>query len=205
MKILLFFVWVLCLVTPMSMVAQNKILDKVIKKELQTKIKEYNNENWKLLGDSLSLKVVLLNHYEKLLAENGREIAGIASGFKSKDVGHQIATNNVYNLYALQAEYNLKGRVVSEYGSDIETNQEFDHFYAAYGRLLEKEIKREIQESYSIIRDNGDGTFEIQTLFVADESTTQKTRIRALENAAKESAIAQKYVEKFADFVRLGD
>lgn len=198
---------VLGLAAPLSMVAQNKILNKAMKKEYQTKMKEYNKENWKLFGSSRSLDVALLTHYEKLgkLDEDGREVVGVASKFKSKNVGHQMAINSACITYAQQAGSHLKGRVVSDMNGDgIEASQEFDNFYAAYERLVEKEIKGEMQESYSIIHDNGDGTFEMQTFFIVNESAASKARIRALENAAKESAVAQKYAEKVSNFVREG-
>lgn len=207
MKRSLFFLLVLCLIAPLSMEAQNKALNKAMKKEYQTKMKEYKQENWKLFGSSRSLDVALLTHYEKLgaLNEDGREVVGVASKFKSKNVGHQMAINSACITYAQQAGSHLKGRVVSDMAGDgIEADQEFDHFYAAYERLVEKEIKGEMQESYSIIRDNGNGTFEMQSFFIINESAASKARIRALENAAKESAAAQKYAEKVADFVREG-
>lgn len=205
-KIILFLV-ALCLIAPLSMKAQNKTLDKAMKKEYQTKMKEYKKEGWKLFGSSRSLDIALLTHYDKLntLNEDGREVVGVASKFKSKNVGHQIAINSACITYAQQAGSHLKGRVVSDMSGDgVEADEEFDHFYAAYERIVEKEIKGEMRESYSIIRENGDGTFEMQTFFIINESAASKARIRALENAAKESAVARKYAEKVSDFVREG-
>ena len=187
--------------------AQNKTLEKARKKEYKTKMKEYKNENWKLFGSSRSVDVALLTHYDKLnsLGDDGREVMGTASKFKSKNVGHQMAINNACLTYAQQAGSHVKGRIVSDMAGDgVEADKEFDNFYAAYERLVEKEIKGEMQESYSIIRENGDGTYEMQTYFIVSENAATKARIRALENAAKESAAAQKYAAKVADFVREG-
>lgn len=196
----------ICLIVP-TVNAQNKQLEKKRKQEYKTKIKEYKKEDWKLFGSSRSLDVALLTHYDKLnnLGDDGREVLGIASRFKSKNVGKQMAVNNACLTYAQQAGSHVKGRIVSDLSGDgVDAGSEFDHFYAAYERLVEKEIKGEMSESYSIIRDNGDGTFEMQTYFIVSESAATKARIRALENAAKESAAAQKYAEKVADFVREG-
>jgi hypothetical protein len=87
-----------------------------------------------------------------------------------------------------------------------DTSAEFDHFYAAYERLVEKEIKGELVESFCVIRsvDKETGEYEMMTFFVVDESAATRARIRALENAAKESEIAQKYAEKVSEFVREG-
>lgn len=196
----------LCLLT-INADAQNKTLEKARKKEYKTKIKEYKKENWKLFGSSRSLDVALLTHYDKLnsLGEDGHEVVGIASKFKSKNVGKQMAINNACLTYAQQAGSQVKGRIVSDMAGDgIDADAEFDNFYAAYERLVEKEIKGEMKESYSIIRDNGDGTSEMQIYFIVSESAASKARIRAMEEAAKESAAAQKYAQKVADFVREG-
>lgn len=207
MRILLLVVMALCLITPMHVDAQNKALNKALKKEYKTKMKQYKDEGWKLFGSSRSLDVALLSHYDKLstLNEDGQEIVGVASKFKSKNVGHQMAINNACITYAQQAGSHLKGRVVSDMkGDGVDADGEFDHFYAAYERLVEKEIKGEMQESYSIILDHGDGTYEMQTYFIVNERAASKARIRALENAAKESEVAQRYADKVSDFVREG-
>lgn len=204
-KSILFLVALILMVSFVG--AQNKTLEKAHKKEYKTKMKEYKQENWKLFGSSRSVDVALLTHYDKLnnLGDDGREVMGTASKFQSKNVGHQMATNNACITYAQQAGSHVKGRVVSDMSGDgVAADQEFDNFYAAYERLVEKEIKGEMQESYSIIRENKDGTFEMQTYFIVSESAATKARIRALENAAKESAAAQKYAQKVADFVREG-
>lgn len=206
MKKLIMFLMAVCLLAP-HVDAQNKTLEKARKKEYKAKMKEYKNENWKLFGSSRSLDVALLTHYDKLnnLGEDGNEIVGVASKFKSKNVGKQMAINNACLTYAQQAGSQVKGRIVSDMAGDgIDADSEFDNFYAAYERLVEKEIKGEMKESYSIIRENGDGTFEMQVYFIVSESAASEARIRAMEAAAKESAAAQKYAQKVADFVREG-
>ena len=206
MKKLIMLLMAICLAAP-QVDAQNKTLEKARKKEYKTKIKEYKKENWKLFGSSRSIDVALLTHYDKLnsLGEDGYEVVGIANKFKSKNVGKQMAINNACLTYAQQAGSQVKGRIVSDMAGDgIDADAEFDNFYAAYERLVEKEIKGEMKESYCIIRDNGDGTSEMQVYFIVSESAASQARIRAMEAAAKESAAAQKYAQKVADFVREG-
>lgn len=185
----------------------NKELQKALKKEKKEKMKEYKKEGWKLFGSSRSLEVALLTHYDKLqnLGDDGREIAGVASKFKSKSIGHQMAINDACLTYSQQAGSTLKGRVIADMSGDgTDAVAEFDHFFAAYERLVEKEIKGEMEESYSIIRDKGDGTSEMQTFFIVSESAASKARIRALEDAMKESEAAQRHADKISSFVREG-
>lgn len=185
----------------------NKQLQKALNKEKKEKMKEYKKEGWKLFGSSHSLDVALLSHYDKLeqLGADGKEVAGVATKFKSKSIGHQMAINDACLTYSQQAGSTLKGRVISDMSGDgTDAVAEFDHFFAAYERLVEKEIKGEMQESYSIIRDNGDGTSEMQTFFIVSESAASKARIRALEDALKESEAAARHADKIAAFVREG-
>lgn len=208
MKKIFFLLLALCLVTPITTIdAKNKELEKALKKEYKNKKKELKKENWKLFGSSRSLDVALLSHYDKLttMGEDAHEVVGIASSFKSKNVGYQMTINNACLTYAQQAGSTVKGRVFSDMAGDgNDANAEFEHFYAVYERLVEKEIKSEMQESFSIIRENKNGTYEMQTFFIINEKAASKARIRAMENAAKESEAAQKYAEKIAKFVRDG-
>ncbi len=141
---------VLAMVVSMpSYYAQNKVLQSAIKKEYKAKMKEYKKEGWKLFASSRSLDVALLKHYDALeeLGENGYEIVGIAARYKSDNIGHQEAINNACNTYARNAGSHVKGRIVSDMASDgDDTSSEFDHFYAAYESLVEKEIRGEMKE-----------------------------------------------------------
>ena len=204
-KFLMMFV-ALCLMFP-TVQAQNKALEKAQNKEFKKKMKEYKKGNWKVFGSSRTLEVLLLQHYDKLnaLGDTGEEIVGVATKFKSKNIGHQMAINNACMIYAQQAGSQLKGRIVSDInGNGSDADGEFEKLYAAYERLVEKEIKGELKESFSVIHDNGDGTFELQSYFVVDENAAMAARLRAVENAAKETALAQKYGKMVSDFVREG-
>lgn len=208
-KFILFIVAALLCVVAVDAQSNTKALNKALKKEYKLKKKELKKGKWELFASSRTLDVALLQHYEKLnaLGENGYEVVGVASRFKSKNVGHQQAINNACLTYAQQAGSHLKGRIVSDMaGNADDTSAEFDHFYAAYERLVEKEIKGEMIESFSIIRciNKDAGEFEMQTFFVIDEAAATRARIRALENAAKESEAAQKYANKVSQFVREG-
>lgn len=206
MKNFLIMLLAFCLMTP-AINAQNKELQKQQKKEYKKKMKEYKAEGWKLFGSTRSLDVALLTHYDKLntLGDDAIEIVGIASKFQSKNVGKQMAINNACITYAQTAGSVVKGRIVSDlYGNGIDADTEIDKFYAAYERLVEKEIKGEMMESFSIIHEISNGLYEMQTYFIVSESAASKARIRAFENAAKESAAAQKYANEISEFVREG-
>ena len=193
-------------------VANAQNMKKELKKEYKKKIKEFNQKGYEIFGSSRSIEVALLKHYEKLNAnENAFEIVGVATAFKSKNVGKQVALNNACNYYARQAGSHVKGRVVGDMANNADdVSAEFDHFYAAYETLVEKEIKGEMKESFSVIRETGKEKktgapiFEMETNYVIDEDAASEARIRAFENAMRESAIAQKHAEMVSDFIKEG-
>ena len=192
--------------------AQNRAMNKALKKEYKLKKKEFEKGKWAIYGTSRSLDVALLKHYEKLNEnENAHEVVGVATAFKSKNIGKQVSLNNACNLYARQAGSHVKGRIVSDMANNADdVSAEFDHFYAAYESLVEKEIKGEMKESFSIIRETGKEKktgaviYEMQTFYVIDEDAASAARIRAFENALRESAAAQKHAEMVSKFIQEG-
>ena len=184
-----------------------KQLKKAKEKERKEVMKRLKKEQWSLLGSSRSLEVALLSHWTELdaLGADGKEIVGISTRTKSKNIGQQMATNAACINYAQEAGSAVKGRALTDMaGSGVDTDKEFENFYAAYERLVEKEIRGEMKQSFSLIRTNADGTFEVQSFYIISEDAASKARIRAFENATKESEAAQKHADKISEFVRAG-
>ena len=120
---------------------QNKALQKAQEKEYKNIMKEYKKGNWELFGSSRTLEVDLLKHYDQLntLGENAFEQVGVASRLRSKSLGHRQAINDACISYAQRAGSTLNGRIISDMaGNGDDTSGEFDHFYAAYERAVEK-------------------------------------------------------------------
>ena len=188
----------------------DKMKKKAQKKEYKTKMKQFKKEGWTVYGTSHSMDVALLEHYEALQEEGAVEIVGVASAFKSKNIGKQAAMNSAINEYARKAQSFVQGRIVSDmFNNSDDVPEEFDKFYAAYESMVVKEIKGELKPSFSVIRtkgkdEKGNEIYEMQTYFIVNENQAAQARIRALEEALKESELAQKYAEQVSGFVREG-
>lgn len=183
--------------------AQNDLLNKALEKEYKSKLKEFKKEGWKVFGSSRTMEVLLLKHFDWL---NNRddvyEIVGVASAFKSKNIGKQMAMNNACVTYASQMGAVLKGRAISDMKADASNlSSEFDQFYAVFERSIEQEIRGELKESFSLIKDNGNGSYEMQTFFLVNEEAALDARRRALKNATKEAITSQKYADIFSKYV----
>jgi type II secretory pathway pseudopilin PulG len=183
-----------------------KQLQKARDKQFKDQKKQFTKEGWKISGSAKTVDVALLEYYQKLNSgENNYQIVGEVSACKSINVCKQAAFNNAVTEYANRASSSVKGRITSDMNLDQTSGSgEFDKLYAAYERLVQAEIKGVLQQSFSIVKEKPDGNREYKTFFVINEEAASKARIRAIENAAKETDIAQEYANKISDFVREG-
>ncbi len=205
MKKILIALMALLFIAPTTY-AENKTLEKARKKEFKQKLKEYKKAKWEIMG-SHTMEYALAQHFDRLNkdGEDAFEVEGISTRTKSKNAGMQAAINNACITYAQQAGSDLKGRVVSSINSNTsEPDAEYDNIYATYEREVQKEIRNEMEPSYSICRTNPDGSFEVHTYFVVSERAATKARQRALEATAKSADLSNKQAAKVSEFVRAG-
>jgi hypothetical protein len=184
---------------------QEKQLAKENEKMYKNKIKEYQKENWKLAGGSRTLEVALLAHYKKLADEKNKEFVGDVSQCKSINVCRQAALNNAQNRYASLASGNIKGRVESLFRADANMPQtEIDKVIGAYEKSVQADISGALIESYSIVKENDNGTKSFQTVFIVNEEEAASARVRAMEKSLKETKISIKEAEEISKFVNEG-
>ena len=188
--------------------AQSKQLEKQLKKEYKLKMKEYAKGDWKVFGTSRTLEVALLLHYEKLTDDGVKEITTQTIS-TNKNLAKDKLMMNACTKYAQEMGSNIKGRITGDMASKLtpEELEEFEKFYAAYENNVSAEIKGELHNTFCIYREikhNGMPAYEFEAYFIVDIDAASAARIRAFENAAKESAVAQKYAEKVSEFIRNG-
>ena len=180
-------------------------MSKQEKKEYKQKIKKLNSEGWQVFGSSHTLEVALLDHYEALEKDGVTEVVGYATS-ANKNVGKDKLMMSACTAYAQQIGSNIKGRIIEDMGSVLTTEElsEFDHFYSAYENKVKAEIRGELRPSYSIFREvnvHGKKAYEFEAYYIVDEAAASRARIRAFENAAKESAVAQRYADRVSKFI----
>jgi hypothetical protein len=208
MKQILFFMLALTLLATPVVNAQNKQLVKEAKKEYKKKMKKYASENWEVFGTSRTLEMSLLMHYDKLNDEGVQEITTQTIS-ANKNLAKEKLLMNACAKYAQAMGSNIKGRIVSDMASKFSPQEleEFENFYAAYENNVAAEIKGELKNTFCVYREikhNGTPAFEFEAYFIMDMEAASKARIRAFENAAKESAAAQKYAEQVSKFIKEG-
>ena len=200
---LLLLVFTICTISVTN--AQNKQMEKQLKKEYKLKMKEYSKGNWKVFGTSRTLEVALLLHYEKMAKDGVVEITTQTTS-TNKNLAKDKLLMNACAKYAQEIGSNIKGRIVADMGSAISPEElvEFESFYAAYENNVSAQIKGELRNTFCIYREiehNGVPAYEFEAYYIVDMEAASLARMRAFENAAKESAIAQKYAKQISDFI----
>ena len=180
-------------------------MEKQLKKEYKLKMKEYSKGNWKVFGTSRTLEVALLLHYEKMAKDGVVEITTQTTS-TNKNLAKDKLLMNACAKYAQEIGSNIKGRIVADMGSAISPEElvEFESFYAAYENNVSAQIKGELHNTFCIYREikhNGVPAYEFEAYYIVDMEAASLARMRAFENAAKESAIAQKYAKQISDFI----
>lgn len=206
MKKLIFALLSLAILLPTASMEAKTKLEKAREKALKEKVKEYKKGKWETTSTK-TVELLLIEHYDKLnaLGENGHEVVGVSNKSQSKNVGIQTANNNAVITYGQEAGSSLQGRVISDISANgVDTSAEFENFFAAYERLVEREIKDEMKHSFTIFHTNPDGTVEVRSFYIVEEEGARKARQRALEAAMKESEIAAQHADKLSKFVREG-
>lgn len=206
MKKVIAFILAIVLAIPAGMAASPaKQLEKAREKERKEVMKNLKKGKWETLGTSRSLEVALLSHWAELdaLGADGHEEVGISTRSKSKNIGQQMAMNNAIINYAQQAASTIEGQLVSDFaGSGVDVSKEFENFFGAYRRQVEKEMNGELKHSFSLVRVNPEGDYEVQSFFIVNESAASKKRIQALKNAMAESEVAAEHAQKVNDFIK---
>lgn len=224
MKKFLIFLMTFMLALPS---AEAQLSEKECKKEAKKMAKLLKKQGYEIFASSITLETALFIHNKNTLGVDGVAVQmGIASKCKSKNVGKQWAKQNACFSYAQSAGAHVKGRVAAEMrGNAVDENvekddsnkaennanaekkrdmDEIDNFYGAYTNEVNAEIKGVMKESYCLIKNNGDGTYEVQAYYIVNEDEALEARMRAMENALKESAVSQEHARKISEFVNEG-
>jgi hypothetical protein len=190
-----------------SVYAQSdKKYNKEMEKVYQKKTKELKKQGWSVSGTSLTLEAAMMKHLRTVTSdEKSKELITEVSMCKSENVCKANALNNALIEYANNAGSYVRGRVTSDMFNNASASvpEEFDKFYAAYERLVQAEMKGELEFSFAIEKSNGDGK-TYRAYYIVNEDKAGKARIRAMQRAAEETKIAQQYAEQVSNFVREG-
>lgn len=176
-------------------------------KRAKKQAKELKKEGWKVDGTRTMEEAIYYFHLEEQKdPENNKgyteRIQGTTST-KTINQAKQWAHNNAAISYAKRAGQFLRGRISTEISVGVD-NPSLDNFYEAYESLVQKLIQNELGMRFGLYREKSDKSIEYQAWYIINEDKASKARIKAMENAMKESEFAREHAKELSDFVREG-
>ena len=147
----------------------------------------------------------LLNHYQALEKEGVSEVSGFART-SSPNIAQGELSISASRAYAQMSSGTIREAITGDASSNISEDQlkEFEHFYDSYEQKLEAEIKGKLKPSYTIRRQTtigGKKTYEWVRNYILDEESAHRACLRALEQAAQETALAQMTAEQIHEYL----
>ena len=201
MKKLLFMV-VAALVAVTPLYAQSNKELRQISKDAKVAAKEAEKEGYKMLEPG-NLESEIAKHLTKRASGEVFEIVNEVNGKKSVNMAKSQARNNVLNEHAESARSLVQGRVTSDM-QDI-SGEEAENFLAAYERLVCAELSGEVRVSYTLVRHNKkENTYDVKLVCYVDYEAAHKAHLNALNRAAEQQQLAQKYGSNISNWIQEG-
>ena len=171
-----------------------------IRKISKTLAKKNIKEGWELIESTTMRKAVEQLQIRK--AQKCQEIVGITYGKKDMVVAKTAARNAAINEYA---EY-CRSIVTARINTDIKdiSGEEANNLVAGYLREVAMEMDGELQPVYSLFRRDRKGKIDVKIYYVVDVDNALAARRKALENAAREMDLSNRFGDRISDFVVKG-
>ena len=170
--------------------------------EISEKLAEYKAGGWQMQGSSRTLRGVLSSVIERL-NENPDlvEVTGTANNFAVISNGKEAAAANASNRYAATASRLVKGTIDSDAQLSQTLGTERDNLYAAYSSTVERLIRGDLKEAYTLVRNRQNGKMDCEIHYLIDEVKAQTSREAAIKKALDNVDIDQKYADKIREHV----
>ena len=200
--IIIMFTVLFCSFTTNFYAQSDRKYNRTMEKDYKKSIKELKKTGWTVSGTSLTLDAAMMKYQRMLNSDiQNRELVAEVTMCYSSCESHGL--NKAMNKYAQNAGSYIRGRITSDMfnNSSAETLEEFDKFYAAYERLVQAEVKGELEFSFAIEKPNGAGK-SYRAYYIVNEEKAAKARLRAMQRAFEETKVAQQYAKQVSDFVQ---
>ncbi len=187
MKKIIMLLMALCLAMPAMHAELSGKQIKANEKLAKTRAKEFKKKGYDVMG-SLPLEAALLKHYNKVEEFEFQEFEGNSTRTKSKSNGRTMAQTDALRNYAtaMQTDIAGKNRLLADAGIP---EAEREQLSTAFITETQTQVRGELQESYALIKDNGDGTYEIQIMYILNPEAATNAKARAVEKLIEEQQL----------------
>lgn len=150
---------------------------KKIEKESRALARQLEKDGWRLDGDSRTMTEVLTTHYTTMANGKVEQVEGNASRCRNLNICRQVARNNATAIRMAMMEGKIEAEIENKI-TNIQTGKADEavttaEFRAEYRQKKMQQIKDGLRESYSIVKDNGDGTMDYKIVFIINAESEQ--------------------------------
>ncbi|MDE7160008.1 MAG: hypothetical protein K2O24_04100 [Muribaculaceae bacterium] len=187
MKKIIMLLMALCLAMPAVHAELTSKQEKQNEKMAKNRAKDLKKKGYESMS-SLPLESALLKHYNKMTDMGLQEVEGVSTRTKSKSNGRAMAQTDALRNYATAMSTDIAGknRLLAEAGVP---EVEREALSSAFLTETQTQIRGELQESYAIIKDNGDGTYEVQIMYLLNPEAATNAKARAIEKLIEEQGL----------------
>ena len=153
------------------------------------KVNELEKDGWKIAGDYRTLELAMIEHQNKMDANpmKYRTVTGTVQKCRSESMGKSQARFNAQK----ELLFELTAKMVGEEGNANSNNENVGSGVANFIQVAQSTAKGNMGgvliPSYSIVKQNSDGTMTYQTIFFVDRDKEEQVGEDAMEKAIKET------------------
>jgi len=153
------------------------------------RVAEFREQGWRIDG-ARTLEVALLDHFNALKElDLGQEYAANVPAARSINLGKQTALANAQTFYATRVSAEVQGRIGAVMRHSGVPQEDIDKTMSQFATRVRADVGGVLTESFTLVRDNRGGGFDIQTIFIIDETRAATSRRRALEESIRETRL----------------
>lgn len=173
-------------------------IEKEAKKTAKKKAKELAKDGWKI-EQSTTLEEAIAKHNASIKENGLTEKLGTANGMKTRSICRKKIEVDVPKSYAQSQSIVLKG-VLDGKDRNVEEDTSEDFINAFEGKYA-MEVAGELVESFSIYRQNYNGTYDMQIFYLVDPEKAHAAKLRAAKYAMELEELDEQWCKKISERV----
>ena len=173
-------------------------------KNFKAKVKDLEKDGWKISGDYRTLELAVIELQNQL--DENPEIYGFVSGVvnkcRSTDACKQMVQFQAQRELATELNAEIQGTAKQLTDLDLASGDEANNLINAMGRYVKADVSGILTPSFSLIKDNKDGTNSFQTFYLVDLEKKAGVQKSALEKSLKEANLTIERASAIQKFIK---
>ncbi len=189
MKKIIVFLMALCMVMPAAYAELSKDELKHNEKMAKNEAKKRKKQGWDNMGP-LPLEESLFRMYNEMTEKGLDYEPGVSNPSRSKNNARQMCLTSALNSYSLKNEANIKGKAKNLSRDGMISEVALDQFESAFLTETTQQVRGELKEAVSMVKENPDGTYVVEIYYLVDPAAANNARARALEKTIEEQKLS---------------